>query len=109
LSSTLDSITFTGTNFFTTGYNYLAELAGIPADSVVVNSATEIVATWITGIPPTIGVAPVLSFGNLTDAETVVTIEEYPPAEQGSYYYQTYKRGRYYAFGPLAVNNSLSV
>jgi hypothetical protein len=61
-------LTFTGNNFFTSGYNYLAEMGAINADSVTINSATEIVATWFTGVPPKVAY-PILSYGNSSDLE----------------------------------------
>jgi hypothetical protein len=76
---------------------------------VVVNSATEIVATWITGVPPTTTHSPLLSFSNSTDSESVSTKQVVPPSEQGAPYYKTYKRLRHFAYGPQVVNNSLSV
>jgi hypothetical protein len=45
----------------------------------------------------------------LTDEETVANIEKTPPPEEGARYYSTYKRMRYYAYGPQAINNSISV
>jgi hypothetical protein len=33
----------------------------------VINSATEIIATWLKGVPPVSGVKPILSYGNSSD------------------------------------------
>ena len=47
------SITFTGVNFPTNGYNTKAKFNGIEADSVTVSSATTADATWNLGVPIT--------------------------------------------------------
>ncbi len=47
------SITFTGENFPTSGYNSKAKFNGVEADSVTVSSATTAVATWNLGVPIT--------------------------------------------------------
>lgn len=45
-------IVFTGTNFFTTGYNANASYGGFFADTIVIDSATQATATWDLGFPP---------------------------------------------------------
>lgn len=45
------TITFTGENFYTAGYDVSASYNEIPATSVVVNSETEAVATFEGGVP----------------------------------------------------------
>lgn len=58
------SIVFTGTDFdFSADYSAIATFAGIQADSVVVNSATQATATFNLGAPLVIGdTKAVLSF-----------------------------------------------
>jgi len=51
-NSVSNQIVFTGTDFFTSGYAVNASYSGIPADTVVVDSATQVTATWTMGIPP---------------------------------------------------------
>ena len=47
------SITFTGSNFPTSGYNTKAIFSGVEADSVTVSSPTTAIATWNLGVPIT--------------------------------------------------------
>ena len=42
---------FTGTNFFTSNYVAQASLNGINADTVSIDSATKVTATWTLGVP----------------------------------------------------------
>lgn len=43
---------FKGSNFFTRGYTANSSYAGIFADQVTIDSATQVTATWALGIPP---------------------------------------------------------
>ncbi|TNV88211.1 hypothetical protein FGO68_gene8985 [Halteria grandinella] len=57
------SIQFTGTGFTTlSGFEALVSFLNIEADSVIVNSDTDLVATFTNGIPIGNGVVPQLSF-----------------------------------------------
>jgi len=52
LTSTATTMVFTGKNFPTSGYaSSTTTFAGVAADTVVVDSATQITATWTTGTP----------------------------------------------------------
>lgn len=51
LSSDKLTLTLTGSNYFTTGYAAKVTYASIAADSIVVNSATSLSATWNKGLP----------------------------------------------------------
>lgn len=64
-------IIFTGTNFFITGYTGGASYGGINADTVVIDSATQVTATWDFGFPP-LGqaVAPSLWFDETSSNTT---------------------------------------
>jgi len=42
---------YTGTDFYTAGYTAAASLAGVVADTVTVDSATQATATWTLGVP----------------------------------------------------------
>ena len=54
---------YTGTNFFTAGYTAGSSLDGIEASTVVVDSATQVTATWTNGVPVlSAATKPVLSF-----------------------------------------------
>jgi phage major head subunit gpT-like protein len=53
LTKTDTTIVFTGKNFYTTDHVGKAKFMGIQADSVVANSATQVTATWTTGVPTT--------------------------------------------------------
>ena len=69
LSSSIisNTISFTGTGFFTSVYTPKAVFNGIQADSVVVSSTTMAVATWNLGVPLTsISTAPELRFESQT-------------------------------------------
>ena len=64
----LNQVVFTGTNFFTTGYSALATFHGIAADTVTVDSATQVTATWTHGLPLVATPAiPALGFQHTTD------------------------------------------
>jgi len=58
------SMVFTGTNFFTntSTHDAITTFCGISADTVAVDSATQVTATWSLGIPPCGTVSPVLYF-----------------------------------------------
>ena len=57
------TITFTGTNFFTTGYIAKASFNSLWADEVLVTDATTVVAKWNKGVPVVSGEAiPQLKF-----------------------------------------------
>jgi hypothetical protein len=45
-------IVFTGTNFFDTGHTANASYGGTYADTIVIDSATQVTATWTYGLPP---------------------------------------------------------
>jgi len=47
------TIVFTGKNFYTTDHVGKAEFMGIAASTVVVDSATQVTATWTDGVPTT--------------------------------------------------------
>lgn len=54
VAKTAGTITFTGTNFFSTGYNVTAKLSGVAADSVQVDgTGLSAVATFNKGVPVT--------------------------------------------------------
>ena len=62
-----NTLTFTGTNFFTSGYTGQATFGGVAADSVAITSPTEAVATFLNGIPlVTVAQLPSLSFVSQT-------------------------------------------
>ena len=42
---------FTGVNFLSSGYSVSASYNGIKADTVTVDSATQVTATWNLGVP----------------------------------------------------------
>jgi hypothetical protein len=67
-NSVSNTIVFTGTNFFESGYTANASYGGAPADTVVIDSATQVTATWTLGMPP-LGEAliPKLWFNNTSD------------------------------------------
>lgn len=57
------SMVFTGTNFVTTStFQARTTYCGIYADTVTVDSATQVTATWTLGIPPCGTATPILSF-----------------------------------------------
>ena len=63
-----DSITFSGSNFLTDGYNTKAIFNGVLADSVTVSSPTDAIATWNLGVPITKNTSvPELRFESLTN------------------------------------------
>lgn len=62
ISTSGNVITFTGTSFPTSDYTGSAQLNGVSADTVVINSATEAVAAWTTTGVPTATTAPTLTF-----------------------------------------------
>ena len=45
------TITFTGTNFFTSGYTAQASFNAIWADAVTITDANTVVAKWNKGVP----------------------------------------------------------
>ena len=62
-----NNISFTGTNFFTSGYTPFANYAGVNADTVTINSATDAVATFNYGVPYNgLGSNPILFFVSTT-------------------------------------------
>ena len=68
-----DSITFTGSNFPTSGHNTKALFSGVQADSVTVSSPTTAVATWNLGVPITsAATVPELRFENQTNLGTAL-------------------------------------
>jgi len=52
LTKTSSVVVFTGKNFLTSNFNALTILAGIKADSVTIDSDTQVTATWNKGVPP---------------------------------------------------------
>lgn len=52
-NSDSSTIVFTGTNFFTSGYTAHASYSGIEANSVTLDSTTQVTAVWTHGMPPT--------------------------------------------------------
>ena len=67
------SITFTGSNFPTSGYNTKAKFSGVEADSVTVSSPTIAVATWNLGVPITNTVTvPELRFESQTSLDSAL-------------------------------------
>jgi hypothetical protein len=52
LTTTENTVTFTGTGFPIADYSPQAKIGGVFADSVTINSATEVTASWTaTGLP----------------------------------------------------------
>jgi len=47
------TITFTGQNFFTSGYTPKAQFNGVDADEVTIDSVTTVTAKWNKGVPTT--------------------------------------------------------
>jgi len=63
IAKTETTLVFTGTNFFTADFDLFATLDGIKADSIVVDSANKVTATWTKGVPVIKTASkPVLSF-----------------------------------------------
>jgi hypothetical protein len=75
------SLTLTGTSFYTSDYDAKVSIAGVEADSVTINSGTEVVATWDMGIPPVSGGTALLWFESTATTElyyassSAITIE----------------------------------
>jgi hypothetical protein len=44
-------VTFTGTNFFTSGYTASVSMGNVKASTIVISSATSVIATWTNGVP----------------------------------------------------------
>ena len=63
---TAGTLVFTGTNFPTSSYDGKVVFCTIAADTVVIDSATQVTATWTLGIPPCGTMMPVLSFNTST-------------------------------------------
>jgi len=55
-------LVLTGKDFFTSGYEAHVSVAGIEADSVIINSGTQVTAKWTLGIPPITLSTPILWF-----------------------------------------------
>lgn len=77
-------ISLTGTNFFTSGYTAKVRYAGVYADSVSIDSATGVVASFTKGVPfQGIAVKPELSFvkpsGETHFASVTATLSNLPP------------------------------
>lgn len=51
-NSVTNKIVFTGTNFFTADYVANVSYGGADADTVTVDTATQVTATWTLGMPP---------------------------------------------------------
>lgn len=57
------TIEFTGTDFFTAGYTPVVSFGGVAADTVVVDSAIKVTATYSKGVPVvSAATTPILSF-----------------------------------------------
>jgi hypothetical protein len=52
------TLSFSGSNFFASGYTAVAKYCGATADSVSIDSATQVTATWTKGVPPCLVPAP---------------------------------------------------
>ena len=64
-----NSITFTGSNFPTSGYNTKAKFSGVEADSVTIISETTAIATWNLAVPITnTATIPELRFESQTNS-----------------------------------------
>lgn len=64
-----NTLTFTGTNFLTSGYDGKVIFAGVKADSVIVASDTSATALFNMGIPlTTVAQAPQLMFESRTSS-----------------------------------------
>ena len=48
-----DTLVFTGSNFFTSDYTAGADFMDVEADSVTIDSDTQVTATWSLGVPTT--------------------------------------------------------
>jgi len=80
LSSTNDQIVFTGTDFFTSAYSAHASFAGVPATSVSIDSATQVTATWVKGVPvASTSASPSLYF-NSSSSEDLLHYASVPAA-----------------------------
>lgn len=67
-------LTFTGTDFYDSGYDIIAEYMGVKASSIVTKTATEVVAEWNMGIPVSPDAqTPKLMFNSSTDGYYAVT------------------------------------
>jgi hypothetical protein len=53
MTKTDTTMVLTGTSFYTAGYTTRVSYMGIDATSVVVDSATQVTATWTGGVPLT--------------------------------------------------------
>ena len=68
------TITFTGTGFFTTGYDGSASFNGIWADTVTITDATTVVAKWNKGVPTVAAdAAPQLRFTKKAGGRRLLT------------------------------------
>lgn len=79
-------ISFTGTNFITSGFTGKARFGGVYADSVTINSASDCVATFSKGVPYISGTAvkPELLFVSTSSTEShwaivSATLNNQPP------------------------------
>ena len=52
VSKSAETLSFTGSNFFASAYTAVAKYCGATADSVSIDSATQVTATWTKGVPP---------------------------------------------------------
>ena len=75
------TIVFTGTQFYTIGYDATASFMGVSADSVTVDGETA-TATWALGVPTTssTGASPSLEFTSTLDAAKPVYYAILPAA-----------------------------
>lgn len=71
-ATTEDTITITGINFFTSSYTAKFSYAGVTADSVTIDSATQVTATFTNGVPLSYATLPVLWFESSTDAHWAI-------------------------------------
>jgi len=73
--SSASEITFTGTDFFETGYQPVVEFGGVKADNVTIASSTSIVAKWTKGVPVVANAtSPILSFNKLNTSDDMTVI-----------------------------------
>ena len=74
IASDTTTITLTGTNFLTTvddGFVAMVQVAGVNADTVTINSNTEVVAEWEKGVPP------------ISEGSIAIWFETEQPEEEG--------------------------
>lgn len=64
------TVVFTGTNFYTSLFTAAASLSGVSADTVTIDSATQVSAVWSKGVPlAQAATLPVLRFDSTSTTE----------------------------------------